>query len=213
MKHNAPESIAVDDLPTSPAIGRILAALSRHPGGLSRAEIAKAAYVSESTLSGGGYLKRLRAEGRIHISGWRRSASGAFTIPLFSLGPGPDYPRPAVIPANRAAAGMERIVEALMRHGPMDYRQLAVAAGLSPNTLKNAGYLDALLAQKRIYVHGWHRGRGGPPRALFFAGNGPNAPKPAPLTNKEKLRAYRQRKHAAHLVGNLAAQLRLSFRR
>lgn len=209
MSFNAPRSIAVDDLPASPAMSRILAALARHPGGLSREEIAKAAYVSETTLSGGGYLKRLRAEGRIHISGWRRSASGSFSIPLFSLGPGPDYPRPAVILANRAAAGMERIVEALHRHGPMDYRQLAAATGLSPNTLKNAGYLDALLIQKRIHIHSWLRGRGGAPRALFLAGNGPNAPKPVPFSNKEKLRAYRERKLAARLVGNLAAQLRL----
>ena len=86
-------SILIDDLPASPANSRILAALARQ-GGLTREEISRAAYVSMNTLSGGGYLQRLRQEGLIFISGWRRSKSGAFSIPQFSLGSGPDFPRP-----------------------------------------------------------------------------------------------------------------------
>lgn len=200
--------IRVDDLPASPARGRILAALARQ-GGLTRKELAAAAYVGETTLSGGGYLQRLRQQGLIHISGWRRSAAGAFSIPQFSLGAGPDFPRPTINPSNRAAAGMERLVEAIRSGGPLDYRQAAAAAGLSPNTVKNAGYLEALLAQERIHIHAWQRGRRGAPRPLFMAGPGDNAPRPEVLSPQEKSRAFRLRKLAASAADCFADQLRL----
>lgn len=203
------ESIGIDDLPASPACGRILAALARQ-GGLSRKELAAAAYVGETTLSGGGYLQRLRQQGFIHISGWRRSAAGSFSIPQFSLGAGPDFPRPTINLSNRAAAGMERLVEALRTLGPLDYRQVAAAADLSPNTVKNAGYLEALLAQGRIHIHAWQRGRRGAPRPLYMAGHGRNAPRPAALSPGEKSRAFRQRKLAAAAAVSFAAQIRYS---
>ena len=110
------ESISVDDLPASPACSRILAALARQSG-LTRKELAAAAYVGETTLSGGGYLRQLRQQRLIHISGWRRSASGSFSIPQFSLGAGPDFPRPTINLSNRAAAGMERLVEVIRSGG------------------------------------------------------------------------------------------------
>lgn len=201
-------SIRVDDLPASPANSRILAALTRQ-GGLTREELSKAAYVSMNTLSGGGYLQRLRQQGLIYISGWRRSASGSFSIPQFSLGAGPDFPRPSINLTNRAAAGMERLYEALRTRGPLDYRQAAAAAALSPNTVKNAGYLDALLMQGRIHIHTWRRGRRGAPRPVFMAGAGDNAPRPAALSSKEVSRAFRQRKLAATAADSFADQLRL----
>ena len=201
-------SILIDDLPASPANSRILAALARQ-GGLTREEISRAAYVSMNTLSGGGYLQRLRQDGLIFISGWRRSKSGAFSIPQFSLGSGPDFPRPSVNLTNRAAAGMERLVEALRRSGPMDYRQAAAAAELSPNTVKNAGYLDALVSQGRIHIHTWRRGRHGAPRPVFKIGAGENAPRPTAQAPGEKSRAFRQRKLAANAADNFGAQLRL----
>lgn len=188
--------MSVSNLPASPAFTRIQSALSRR-GGLTRKELAAAAYVSETTLSGGGYLRQLRQQGLIHISGWRRSASGSFSIPLFSLGPGPDFPRPSIKLSNRSAAGMERLVEAIRTVGPLDYRQAAAVAGLSPNTVKNAGYLDALLAQERIHIDFWRRGRRGAPRPVYKAGPGANAPRPDALSQQEKSRAFRQRKLAA----------------
>lgn len=207
------ESISIDDLPASPACSRILAALARR-GGLTRKELAAAAYVGETTLSGGGYLQRLRQQGLIYISGWRRSASGSFSIPQFSLGADPDFPRPTINLTNRAAAGMERLVEAIRSGGPLDYRQAAAAADLSPNTVKNAGYLEALLAQGRIHIHAWQRGRRGAPRPLFMAGHGENAPCPAALSPGEKSRAFRQRKLAVSAADCFADQLRLfSLRR
>jgi hypothetical protein len=58
------ESIRSDDLPASPAYSRILAALTRQ-GGLTREELSRVAYVGMTTLSGGGYLQRLRQQGLI----------------------------------------------------------------------------------------------------------------------------------------------------
>jgi len=202
------ESISIDDLPASPANSRILAALARQ-GGLTREELSRVAYVGMTTLSGGGYLQRLRQQGLIYISGWRRSASGSFSMPQFSLGAGPDFPRPTVNLSNRAAAGMERLLEAIRTGGPLDYRQAAAAADLSPNTVKNSGYLDALLAQERIHIDSWQRGRRGPPRALFMAGPGANAPRPDALSPKEKSRAFRQRTLAVSASNCFADQLRL----
>ena len=201
-------SIPIDDLPASPANSRILAALARQ-GGLTREELSRAAYVSMNTLSGGGYLQRLRQERLIFISGWRRSKSGAFSIPQFSLGSGPDFPRPSVNLTNRAAAGMERLVEAIRSGGPMDYREAAAAAKLSLNTVKNAGYLDALLSQGRIHIYTWRRSRHGARRAVFKIGAGDNAPRPKAQAPGEKSRAFRQRKLAVSAADSFAAQLRL----
>ncbi|MEW6514013.1 MAG: hypothetical protein AB1443_08435 [Pseudomonadota bacterium] len=204
----APRSIPVDDLPSSPAFGRILAALTRQDG-LTREELSRAAYVSMNTLSGGGYLQRLRKQGLIFISGWRRSASGSFSIPQFSLGAGPDFPRPTINLSNRAAAGMERLYEAIRTQGPLDYRQAAAAANLSPNTVKNAGYLDALLAQKRIHIYSWRRAKRGLPRPVFMAGAGENVMRPAALSPRDKLRIHRQRRLASSAATSFADQLRL----
>lgn len=196
------------DLPASPAYGRIIAALTRQ-GGLTREELSRAAYVGMNTLSGGGYLQRLRQQGLIYISGWRRSASGSFSIPQFSLGAGPDFPRPTINLSNRAAAGMERLYEAIRTRGPLDYRQAATAADLSPNTVKNAGYLDALLAQGRIHIDSWRRSRRGAPRPVFVAGPGASAARPVALSSRDKSRAHRQRKLAATASSCFADQLRL----
>lgn len=192
----------------SPAYARILAALGKH-GGLTREEIARAAHVGVTTLSGGGYLQRLRRAGVIFISGWRRATSGAFSIPQFSLGSGPDFPRPKVDASNRAAPGMHHLLAAIEQHGPLDYRQAAALAGLSPHTVKNAGYIEALSQQRRIHVCGWIRSQSGPARALFAAGDGADVPCPTPLTNGEKSRAHRRRRLAASAATNFADQLRL----
>ncbi len=119
-------SISIDDLHASPANSHILAALA-HQGGLTREEIYHVAYVGMTTLSGGGYLQRLRHQGLIYISGWRRSASGSFSVPQFSLGAGPDFPRPTINLTNRTAAGMERLVDAIRSNVPLDYRQAAAS--------------------------------------------------------------------------------------
>jgi len=187
------------------AADRIINALRAAPG-LSREEIAARAYVGENTLSGGGYLKSMKLAGLIHISGWRRNTSGAFTTPLYSAGAEDDCKRPRICDENRQAPGMERLLEAIMNHGPIDYRQAAKLAALSPNTVKNAGYLEALLSQKKIHIADWRRGQHGPMRAMFDYGPGKSAPRPTPNSNAEKLKSLRLKKKI--LSGNLAAQVK-----
>lgn len=108
-----------------------------------------------------------------------------------------------------ALARHGRLVEAIRTGGLLDYRQAAAAAALSPNTVKNAGYLDALLAQGRIHIDSWQRGRRGAPRPLFMAGPGANALRPDALSPREKSRAFRQSKLAATAADCFADQLRL----
>lgn len=204
-----PVSVRLDALP--PAYARILSALTRQPG-LSRDEIAQRAYVAPTTLSGGGYLRHMKELGLIHISGWRRNAAGAFSIPHFSPGPGHDYPRPQMSAELRGAPGMARLLDAIERHGPLDYRQAAKLAGLSANTAKNAGYLAALMAQGKIHIAGWRRSRRGPARPLYKVGAGETAPRPAPLSAAEKSRGHRHRRLLSAAVGSLPGQLRLARR-
>ena len=192
---------------SSRARERILNALRRAPG-LSKEEIGERAFVALTTLSGGGYLKTLRQEMAIFISGWRRNASGAFTTPLYSVGRGEDCKRPRITIENRAAPGMGRLFDAVRDFGPIDYRQAAKIAALSPNTVKNSGYLEALVAQRKIHIADWRRGRNGPMRPVYEFGPGKEAPQPNPRSHAENSRLHRQRKMA--LSGSLAAQVRMA---
>ncbi len=191
----------------SRAIERILKTLREAPG-LSRQEIARHAFVGETTLSGGGYLTRMKRAGLIHISGWRRNASSAFTTPLYSAGSDEDCKRPRVTKDNRAAPGMERLLVAVRDFGPIDYRQAAKLAALSPNTVKSAGYLEALLAQSMIHIADWRRARNGPMRPVYEFGPGKDAARPSPRTHAEKSGLHRRRKLAQS--GSIAAQARMA---
>jgi hypothetical protein len=197
--------------PLPPAYKRILAALNRHPG-LSREEIAQQAYVAATTLSGGGYLRHMKALGLIYISGWRRNSAGMFAIPQYSVGRCKDYPRPQMNAQSREAPGMLRLLEAIERAGPLDYRQAAKLAGLSPNTVKNAGYLKALEAQGKVFVSEWRRSRNGPPRPLYEVGRYKSAPPPPPLNPAEKSSRHRARQSVLKAKASLTEQLRLANR-
>lgn len=194
-----------------PGYARILMALNRRPG-LTREEIAQQAYVAATTLSGGGYLRHMKELGLVHISGWRRNAVGAFSIAQYAPGRGKDYARPRSTTETREAPGMLRLLEAIERAGPLDYRQAARLAGLAPNTVKNAGYLKALAAQGMIFISEWRRSRNGPPCPLYECGRTPSAPHPVVLSPAEKSRRHRTRKSAMNGAGNLVAQLRLANR-
>lgn len=202
-------TLRLDTLPQGYA--RILMALQRHAG-LTREEIAQHAHVAETTLSGGGYLRHMKELGLIHISGWRRNAAGAFSIPQYSAGQARDYPRPDMTPELRAAPGMFRLLEAFERHGPLDYRQAAKLAGLSPNTVKNSGYLKALMAKGMIHIAAWRRARNGPPRPLYESGRGHSPPPPPPLSAAEKSQRHRSRQLAVKGSASLALQLRQANR-
>lgn len=187
------------------AAERILATLRRAPG-LTKEEIAERAYVSVSTLSGGGYLKALRRDGMIFISGWQRNGSGGFTTPLYSLGAGPDYPKPGVDEENRAAPGMARLLDVIEKFGPIDYRQAAKLSGLSLNTVKNSDYLEALLTQGKIHISGWRRARNGPMRPIYMTGAQAGEARLAAYTPAEKSRAFRWRREVAANAASFAAQ-------
>ena len=194
----------------SPGYARIILALQRRSG-LTREEIAQQAYVAITTLSGGGYLRHMKELGLIHISGWRRNSAGAFSVPQYSAGRSKDYPRPRMTPDRRDAPGMRRLLEAIERYGPVDYREAARLSGLSPNTVKSAGYLKALMVQRMIFVADWRRSRNGPPNPLYDAGTGRPAPPPVPASAAEKSRHHRARKKSiAKSTGSLAAQIGLT---
>lgn len=171
---------------------RILAALAAQPD-LNVEAIALAACVSRKTLIFGGYLKQLRTLHLVHIGAWQRNAHGGYS-PLYRCGAGQDLPRPRLQRRERDSAGVRRIEQALGEHGPMGQGQLAEVTGLARNTLKNGGYLDALLEQGRIHILRWERNRRGPMRAIYAVGRGISAVRPPAFNNAEKSRRYREKK-------------------
>ena len=189
----------------SPAIQRVLALLAKKAD-MSASDISQEAFVGITTLACGGYLKALRARGLVHVSGWRKTGKG-FVTPLFSLGNHADLARPRFSDEDRDSAGMTRIVDCLQRRGMLTYLEVAEASGLSANTIKNARYMSILVKQQRIHVAAWRHNRAGPMVAVYAAGNGSAAGKPAPLSHAEKCRRSREKKRALIDDRGLAAQL------
>ena len=189
----------------SPAMQRILALLAVKAD-MSASDISHEAFVGMTTLACGGYLKALRARRLVHVSGWRKTLKG-FVTPLFSLGDHPDLTRPKFTDKDRDSAGMNRIVATLERFGRLTYLEAAQATGLSFNTIKNARYMDILVKQKRIHIAAWRRNRAGPMVAVYSAGQGEAAEKPAPLSHAEKCRRSREKKRALSEDRSFAAQL------
>lgn len=176
----------------TPAMRRIAEAL-RADGPLSAEEIANRAHVSKNTLSGGGYLQKLKQLNLAHVAGWQKNSNG-FTTPLYGYGQAADCPKPQFSELDRDSLGMARIVAALKAGGAMSYREIAAASGLSRNTIKNARYMEILVAQRRVHVSDWRRNRNGPMVAVYTAGPGRNASKPLPLSNAECLARWRVRR-------------------
>ena len=189
----------------SPAIQRILALLAKKAD-MSASDISQEAFVGVTTLACGGYLKALRARGLVHVSGWRKTRKG-FVTPLFSLGNHADLARPKFSDEDRDSAGMSRIVDCLKQKGMLTYLEVAQTSGLSANTIKNARYMDILVKQQRIHVAAWRHNRAGPMIAVYAAGHGSAAEKPAPLSHAEKCRRSREKKRALLEDRGLAAQL------
>lgn len=192
---------------TSLAFQRILKLLGEKSD-LSASDIAAEAYVGLTTLACGGYLAKLMASAprHIHISGWRKTRQG-FCTPLYSLGDKPDLPKPRLSDADRYSAGMQRIVEAIDKYGPMTYVEAAEAAALSANTVKNARYMEILEEQGRLHVCEWRRNRAGPMRAVYAFGEGNPAPKPTPYSGLEKTARYRTKVRALRGERGLLSQL------
>jgi hypothetical protein len=186
----------VPDLSASPAMRRILDVLEKKPN-VSVSDISAEAFVGVTTLACGGYIKALRARRLIFVSGWRK-VKGRFSTPLFSRGDQTDVARPKIDDGSRDAPGMWRILAALERYGNLSYQGIARFSGLSPNTVKNSGYLDALIAQQRIHIGGWQRSPRGPMAPIYSPGAGVPAAKPLAITPAEKSDRHRERSKAAH---------------
>ncbi len=189
----------------SPAMQRILALLARKSD-LSASDMSREAFVGLTTLSCGGYVKALRARGLVHVSGWRKTPKG-FVTPLFSLGKRADLPRPKFADEDRDSPGMKCILAALERFGMLSYLEAAQRTGLSPNTIKNAHYMDILVKQQRIHIAAWRRNLAGPMIAVYAAGQGRPAPKPRALSRAESCRRSREKKRVFAQDRGLAAQL------
>ncbi len=102
---------------------------------------------------------------------------------------------------------MQRIVETIRQHGPMTYIEVAQAANLSANTVKNARYMEVLQEQGRIHVCDWRRNRAGPMRAVYAFGQGQSEPKPAPYSRSEKTARHRTKLRVLRGDRGLASQL------
>jgi len=199
--------MVIPDASTRPAMQRILRVLEKKSN-LSVSDLSAEAFVGVTTLACGGYIKAMKAQRLIHVSGWRK-LNGRFSTPLFSLGNHPDVARPKIDDNCRDAPGMWRILETLQRYGPLNYHDIARFSGLSPNTVKNSGYLSALIAQQRIHIGSWQRSRGGPMLPVYHAGAGISVQKPPPITATEKSRNHRKRERMAERgrgLGTLLAE-------
>jgi len=189
----------------SPAMQRILALLAKKAD-MSARDISQEAFVGVTTLACGGYLKALRARHCIHVSGWRKTIKG-FVTPLFSQGNRPDLPRPKFEDGDRNSVGMNHIVAALESSRALTYIEAALATGLSPNTIKNARYMEILVKQRRIHIFAWRRNRAGPMIAVYALGPGKAAVKLTPLSHAESCRRSREKKRVLSEDRGLAAQL------
>lgn len=174
----------------SPAMQRILRVLGKKSN-MSVSDISMEAFVGVTTMACGGYIKALKERRLIFVSGWRK-VKGRFSTPLYSLGDHADVLRPKVDESSRDAPGMREILETLDRYGSLTYRDIARFSGLSLNTLKNSGYLSALIVQQRIHIASWHRSKRGPLSPVYHLGPGAAAVKPEALTATEKSRKHRE---------------------
>ena len=195
----------IPELVSSPAMQRLLGVLEKKSN-MSIADISAEAFVGVSTLACGGYIAALKKRRLIYVSGWRKVKS-RFSTPLYSLGQLEDVPRPRIDDSNRDAPGMRCIVETLKRYGHLTYREIAQFSGLSVNTVKNSGFLDALVVQGRIHIGGWRRSSHGPMSPVYVCGPGDAVPKPPSLTNAQKDSRHRSRRKIAAQGNGLSAQI------
>ena len=195
----------IPEFVSSPAMLRILGVLEKKSN-MSISDISAEAFVGLSTLACGGYIATLKKRRCIYISGWRK-VKGRFSTPLYSLGGVDDVVRPRIDESNRDAPGMQSIVATLERYGNLTYREIAEFSGLSLNTVKNSGFLDALLAQGRIHIGSWRRSSRGPMSPVYVYGPGPAEPKPRSLTGAQKCSRHRERLRIAAKGSGLSSQM------
>ena len=197
--------MAVAEFVVTPAMQRILLVLGKKSN-MSISDLSQEAFVGITTLAYGGYIQALRKRKLIYVSGWRK-VKGRFATPLFSRGNLTDVPRPLVDETNRDAPGMHRILETLERYGALTYLEIAQFSGLSKNTVKNSGYLDALIAQSRIHIGGWRHSHKGPVSPIYTRGPGAPVAKPPTTTGGKRCEQHRMRAKIAAQGTGLSSQI------
>ena len=177
---------------------------------LSSLDISNEAYIGLKTLTCAGYLRALHsknlAERKIFISGWRKTPYG-FTTALYSLGAELDVQRPRLCDMERNTPGMQRVLDVLITHGPLTYREAAELSGVPQTTVKNSRYLEILNEQNRVHIQSWRRNRSGPMIAVYAAGPGRAAEKPEVFSEAQKSHRHRDKKRILNLDRSLMAQL------
>lgn len=172
---------------------------------MSVADISAEAFVGVTTLACGGSMAALKKRRPIYISGWRK-VKGRFSTPLYSLGELDDVPRPRVDDALREAPNAAHPCHP-GAFRPVDLSRNRATFRLSRNTVKNSGFLDALIVQQRIHVSGWRRAAHGPMSPVYAHGPGQAQARPAPLNSAQKSDRHRQRTRIATQGTGLSAQM------
>lgn len=125
-------------------------------------------------------INRMRKEGaQIRIHSWIET--GASSIPTYLYGDDPDAPKPIEARA---------LIPQLIASEALSIPEIAERLDVTPQTI------GVLLKKIKtpIRIDSWHVGRGvHVPR--YIMGEGPDAIKPAPMTNAEKAKRYRESPH------------------
>ncbi len=173
---------------------RILGALLAR-GPMTAEVLSKTAFVSVTTLTGGGYLRHMKSAGKLHISGWAPTLNNGFAVPIYSAGAGVDAERPRMTDVDRNTLLMRKIEEFLDDNGDATPREIAVGVEVTLDSLCNGRYMEILELQGRVHVADWQRSQnGGPFVPVFRFGKGRRKERPKPFSEAEKARRYRQRK-------------------
>lgn len=153
---------------------RILALIAEKAMGAK--ELAQALGITHQ--SAGAAIKQMREAGKpIRITEWRESH--AAPIPCYSISDEPDVRRP---PEAR------QLAQDCIRHQAMSIPEIAKATGISAQTI--ARIIQKIKKCVPLRIDSWVVGRGRhTPR--YIIGEGDDAPKPAPLTNAERIKKYR----------------------
>lgn len=128
--------------------------------------------------SAGAAIKQMREAGKpICIRLWKQSH--ASPIPCYSIGSQPDAKRP---PEAR------QLIQDCIRKQAMSVPEIAKATGVTAQTI--ARIMQSIDKCVPLRIDSWVIGRGRhTPR--YIIGEGEDAPKPAPLTNAERIKKYR----------------------
>lgn len=89
MSRRTPPTLA-----TSRAMQRVLACLHKR-GDMTPEQLAEYAHVAITTLTKGGHLRAMEAQGLIHVTDWKAPRVSGMWAPVWRAGFGRSVPRPA----------------------------------------------------------------------------------------------------------------------